>query len=49
MVQKITPKLPGKVDFHGTHWLAAADAEIPEGSVVEVTGKDNLTLKVKLV
>lgn len=49
VVQKITPKLPGKVELHGTHWLAAADAEIPEGSVVEVTGKDNLTLKVKLV
>jgi membrane protein implicated in regulation of membrane protease activity len=49
VIQKITPKLPGKVDLHGTPWLAAGDAEIPEGSVVEVTGKDNLTLKVKLV
>jgi membrane protein implicated in regulation of membrane protease activity len=49
VTQKITPKLPGKVDLHGTPWLAAADAEIAEGSVVEVTAKDNLTLKVKLV
>jgi inner membrane protein len=49
VIEKITPKRPGKVELHGTPWLAAADAEIPEGSVVEVTGKDNLTLKVKLV
>jgi len=49
VIEKITPKLPGKVDIHGTPWLAAADAEIVEGSVVEVTAKDNLTLKVKIV
>lgn len=49
VIEKITPKLPGKVDLHGTPWLAAADAEIAEGSVVEVTAKDNLTLKVKIV
>ncbi len=49
VIQKITPKLPGKVDLHGTPWQASADAEIAEGSVVEVIAKDNLTLKVKLV
>lgn len=49
VTEKITPKLPGKVEFHGTSWLAAADEEIAEGSVVEIEEKDNLTLKVKLV
>ena len=49
VIQKITPKFPGRVEFHGTTWLAEADAEIPEGSVVQITNKDNLTLKVKLV
>ncbi len=49
VVEKIRPKLPGKVEFHGTHWLAAADQEIAEGSVVEIVEKDNLTLKVKVL
>jgi membrane protein implicated in regulation of membrane protease activity len=49
VTQKITTKLPGKVDFHGAPWLAAADQEIAEGAVVEIVAKDNLTLKVKLV
>jgi len=49
VTQKITAKLPGKVEFHGAPWLAAADQEIQEGAVVEVVAKDNLTLKVKVV
>jgi membrane protein implicated in regulation of membrane protease activity len=49
VIQKITPKLPGRVEFHGTTWQAEADGEIAEGSVVEITNKDNLTLKVRLV
>jgi membrane protein implicated in regulation of membrane protease activity len=48
VTKKIMPKLPGKVEFRGTPWLAAADQEIAEGTVVEVVGKDNLTLKVKV-
>ena len=44
---KITPDLPGKVELHGTNWQAHADQEIPEEAVVEITGKDNLTLIVK--
>jgi membrane protein implicated in regulation of membrane protease activity len=43
----ITPKRPGKVELHGTNWEAEADVEIPEGTDVEIVGKDNLTLKVK--
>jgi len=49
VTETITAKLPGKVEFHGTSWLAAADEEIAEGSVVEIEDKDNLTLKVKLI
>jgi len=45
----ISPKLGGKVEFHGTDWLAQADEEIPAGSVVEIVGKDNITLKVRAI
>jgi membrane protein implicated in regulation of membrane protease activity len=44
---KIIPKSGGKVEFHGTNWLAEADEEIAEGATVQITGKDNITLKVK--
>jgi membrane protein implicated in regulation of membrane protease activity len=47
--EKITPKAGGKVELHGTNWVAEADQEIAEGTVVEIIGKDNLTLKVKVV
>ncbi len=47
VVEKIVPKAGGKVEFHGTNWEAQADSEIAEGAVVEITGKDNITLKVK--
>lgn len=47
--EKIVPKLGGKVEFHGTNWEAQAEQEIAEGVVVEIVGKDNLTLKVKIV
>lgn len=47
--EKIVPKLGGKVEFHGTNWEAHADDEIAEGAVVEIIGKDNITLKVKSV
>jgi membrane protein implicated in regulation of membrane protease activity len=47
VTERITPKLPGKVEFHGAPWLATADEEIDEGIVVEIIAKDNLTLKVE--
>jgi membrane protein implicated in regulation of membrane protease activity len=47
--EKITPKAGGRVEFHGTDWEACADEEITEGTVVEIVGKDNITLKVKAV
>ena len=49
VTEKITLKLPGKVDFRGVPWLAAAEQEIAPGAVVEIVAKDNLTLKVKAV
>ncbi|MHC4424961.1 MAG: NfeD family protein [Planctomycetota bacterium] len=47
--EKITPKAGGKVEFHGTNWAAEADEEIAEGTVVEIIGKENITLKVKVL
>ena len=49
VIETITPKAGGKVEFHGTNWAAQADAEIAEGAVVEIIGKENITLKVKAV
>jgi len=45
--EKITPKAGGKVEFHGTNWEAEADEEIAAETVVEIIGKENITLKVK--
>ena len=45
--KKIVPNIGGKVEFHGTNWQARADEEIAAGAVVEIIGKENLTLKVK--
>jgi membrane protein implicated in regulation of membrane protease activity len=45
--ERIVPKAGGKVEFHGTDWIAQADEEIAEGTVVEIVGKDNITLQVK--
>ena len=49
VTQAIAPKQLGKVELHGTHWTAEAEAEIAEGTAVEVIAKDNLTLKVKVL
>ena len=43
----IIPKAGGRVEFHGTSWQAEADEEISEGTIVQITGKDNITLKVE--
>ena len=47
VTEKIGLNRSGKVELHGTNWEAEADEEIAEGTVVEITGKDNLTLKVR--
>ncbi len=47
--EKIVLKLGGKVEFHGSNWEAQADEQIETGTVVEIIGKDNITLKVKAI
>ena len=47
VVEAITAKLAGKVEYHGTNWIAWADQDIAEGTPVEIVEKKNLTLKVR--
>ncbi|MFQ5604430.1 MAG: NfeD family protein [bacterium] len=47
VVQEITPKSKGRVEFHGSHWDAEADEAIPAGTTVEIVDKDNITFIVK--
>jgi inner membrane protein len=48
VLQGITPGTPGgRVEFHGTSWNAEAEVAIATGQIVEITGQDNLTLRVK--
>ncbi len=49
VIEAITPKAGGKVEFHGTNWEARADGDIAVGAVVEIIGKDNITLEVKAI
>ncbi|MDI6448539.1 NfeD family protein [Anaerobaca lacustris] len=49
VTSEITPKLAGRVEFHGTHWTAQADEEIAVGAVVEIMQKSSATLKVKRI
>lgn len=47
VTETISPPHTGKVEVNGVDWKAAADCEIPAGQIVEVTGRDSLTLTVK--
>ncbi|MFP4476196.1 MAG: NfeD family protein [Desulfatibacillaceae bacterium] len=47
VTQAIAPHSPGRVELHGSTWSAEADREIPEGTPVEVTGKQSITLHVR--
>ncbi len=49
VIREIKPNIPGRVEFHGSHWDAESDVEIAEGTTVEVLGKNNLTLKVRSI
>lgn len=44
---QIAPGIPGKVEFRGTLWNAAADETIAPGSNCIVISRNNLTLKVR--
>jgi len=47
VTETISPPRTGTVELNGVGWKAAADKEIPIGEMVEVIGRDNLTLTVK--
>jgi len=47
VIHEIRPNIPGKIIFHGTEWEADSDVFIPVGSVVVITGRDSIVLKVK--
>lgn len=50
VVKEIIPgDIPGKVEFRGTLWNAVSDEKIEKDEVVEILGRDNITLKVKRV
>ncbi len=50
VISDIIPgEITGKVEFRGTQWKAESGEEIKAGAVVEITGRNNLTLKVKSV
>lgn len=46
---EITPQMAGKVEYHGTLWNAESTHDIPAESIVEIVGKNNITLKVKKI
>jgi len=47
VTETISPPHAGKVEVNGVEWKAAAESEIPASRMVEVTGRDSLTLTVK--
>lgn len=49
VAEDIDPPKFGLVDLKGTNWKAMADKKLIKGSTVEVVGRDNLVLKVKLI
>lgn len=46
VTKAIKVKTGGRVEFRGTHWNAEAEADIPEGTPVEIIDKNNITLIV---
>lgn len=49
VIKPISKNKKGKVEFHGTAWDAEADEDIGEGQIVEIIGRDSITLKVKSI
>jgi membrane protein implicated in regulation of membrane protease activity len=47
VIQAIDPPMPGKIEVNGVSWSAVADVPVGLDAVVEITGRDNLTFKVK--
>jgi membrane protein implicated in regulation of membrane protease activity len=44
--EAVRPPQTGKVELHGSLWVASAQEELSIGTVVTVTGRDGLTLTV---
>ncbi len=42
----LTPTQKGRVEFHGTLWIAQANEILEEGAQVKIIGRNNLTLEV---
>src|SRR4030042_3540713 len=38
VIEDITPKAGGKVEFHGTNWESRADSDSAAGAIVEMVG-----------
>jgi membrane protein implicated in regulation of membrane protease activity len=49
VTENIDPPKFGLVDLKGTNWKAMAEKKLMKGSTVEVIGRENLVLKVKLI
>ena len=47
VAEAISPDVPGKVEFRGTLWTAAADEPVAAGEIVEILRRENLTLRVR--
>lgn len=47
VLQDIKPNMPGKIEFHGSSWIAEASEVIQKGTTVEILSKNNITLTVK--
>lgn len=45
--EKIVPPQSGTVEFNGVSWKAQADVPVEVGQMVQITGRDSLTLIVK--
>lgn len=49
VTEKITPYKKGKIEFHGSMWLAESNKEIEKGTPIIIIEQNNLTFKVKSV
>lgn len=47
VMRAIQPPKTGRVEYHGTLWEAQSDVAIPDGAIVEIIERVNLTLRVK--
>ena len=46
VLELITPEREGRVRWQGTSWIALSDERLEPGTLVKITGRDNLRLHV---